>query len=103
MKLSWSVLEYGEALQRFAVELTAGLSDNEAHARKNVYGPNILEQKKRISTWKKFLLQFRDFMVLVLLGATVFSAVLGEYSDALTIMAIVILNALLGFFQEQKA
>jgi Ca2+-transporting ATPase len=103
MKLSWSVLECEEVLQRFAVESTAGLSENEARARLKVHGFNILEQKKRVSPWKQFLLQFRDFMVLVLLGATVFSAVLGEYSDALTILAIVILNALLGFFQEQKA
>jgi Ca2+-transporting ATPase len=103
MKLSWPVLEHGEVLKHFAVDLTAGLSDNEAHARLKVHGLNILEQKQRASPWKQFLLQFRDFMVLVLLMAAFFSAALGEYSDALTIMAIVMLNALLGFFQEQKA
>jgi Ca2+-transporting ATPase len=103
MKLSWHVLESEEVLKNFAVELAAGLSENEARERLNVFGSNLLEQKKRASPWKKFLFQFRDFMVLVLLGAAVFSAALGEHTDALTILAIVLLNALLGFLQEQKA
>jgi len=103
MKLSWPFLECGEILSQFSVELATGLSDNEARARQKIYGPNLVEQKQRYSPWKQLLFQFRDFMVLVLLGAAAFSALLGEYDDALTIMAIVLLNALLGFFQEQKA
>ena len=49
------------------------------------------------------LMQFRDFMVLVLFGAILLSAVLGEYSDALVIMCIVVINAVLGFIQEYRA
>ncbi len=50
-----------------------------------------------------FLAQFKDFMVLVLFGATIVSAFLGEYIDSIAIVAIVIINGILGFFQERKA
>ena len=50
-----------------------------------------------------FLEQFKDFMVLVLLAATLISGLLGEYIDAIAIIAIVVINGFLGFFQERKA
>lgn len=80
-----------------------GLSHREATHRLERYGLNQLATEKSRSIGSIFLGQFRDFMVLVLLGATSVSALLGEYSDALTIITIVILNALLGCIQEYRA
>ena len=67
------------------------------------YGYNELSEKQDTSCWRRFAAQFQDFMVLVLLCATLISAFLGEYVDAITILAIVMINALLGFIQENRA
>ncbi len=67
------------------------------------YGYNILKEKKKTSPVVIFLNQFRDFMVMVLLGATLLSGLLGEYTDAFVIMGIVLVNAVLGFVQEFRA
>lgn len=77
-----------------------GLTDEEALRRLKINGRNQLAQKKKKSVMKIFANQFRDFMVMILLGATVISAILGEIYDAITIIIIVILNAALGFIQE---
>lgn len=80
-----------------------GLTSKEAEGRLKKYGPNELKEAKKEPAWKKFVGQFKDFMVLVLLGATAISVALGEYVDAVTILIIVIFNAILGFIQEHRA
>ena len=85
-----------------AVENQPGLSDEEALRRLKINGKNQLSRKKKKSVMKIFANQFRDFMVMILLGATLISALLGEIYDAVTIIAIVVLNAILGFIQEFK-
>ncbi|MBC7339616.1 MAG: cation-translocating P-type ATPase [Firmicutes bacterium] len=80
-----------------------GLTRQEAGRRLEKVGPNSIARKKRVPAWRLFLSQFDDFMSLVLLGATAVSGLLGEVADALTIIAIVILNAWLGFLQEYRA
>jgi Ca2+-transporting ATPase len=80
-----------------------GLSTTEAKKRLNKFGYNQMVEKAKTPWWKQFIAQFQDFMVLVLLGATLISAFLGEYVDAITILAIVIINAILGFIQEFRA
>lgn len=82
-------------------DLETGLTREERQRRLRA-GANILEREKT-SVALVFLSQFADTMVMMLLAATLVSAVLGEYADALTIMIIVILNSLLGFVQEYKA
>ncbi|HOC05895.1 MAG TPA: cation-translocating P-type ATPase [Bacillota bacterium] len=82
-------------------DLETGLTQEERQRRLRA-GANILEREKT-SVALVFLSQFADTMVLMLLAATLVSAVLGEYADALTIMIIVILNSVLGFIQEYKA
>lgn len=77
-----------------------GLSTHEATRRLKINGLNKLKQKKKTSVMKIFANQFKDFMVMILLIATLISALLGEMYDAITIIAIVILNATLGFVQE---
>ncbi|AAM24007.1 Ca2+-transporting ATPase [Caldanaerobacter subterraneus subsp. tengcongensis MB4] len=79
-----------------------GLTSQEAQKRLLKYGPNVLEEGGRISPIQIFLNQFQDFMVMVLLAATLISTLMGELADALTITVIVILNAILGFVQEYK-
>ncbi|KUK09403.1 MAG: Cation transport ATPase [Caldanaerobacter subterraneus] len=79
-----------------------GLTSQEAQKRLLKYGPNVLEEGRRVSPIQIFLNQFQDFMVMVLLAATLISALMGELADALTITVIVILNAILGFVQEYR-
>ncbi len=81
----------------------SGLNSYQVDSRLQKYGKNYLPANRGPS-WLEILIdQFRDFMVLVLLGATLLSGLLGEYTDAITIIAIVFLNAVLGFYQEYKA
>lgn len=77
-----------------------GLSTREAEKRNKEYGLNELQHNKKISPIIIFLSQFNDFMVWVLLGATVVSGIMGDTADAVTIIIIVIVNAILGFVQE---
>ncbi|MBL4937968.1 calcium-translocating P-type ATPase, SERCA-type [Clostridium sp. YIM B02515] len=79
-----------------------GLTKNEAEKRLKTYGLNQLENKKSISPIKIFLSQFNDFIVWVLIAATIISGVMGEKADAITILIIVIMNSILGFIQEYK-
>ncbi len=80
-----------------------GLSSTTAEKHLKAYGLNQLDQSEGISPISLFLSQFKDFMVIVLLIATLISGLLGEYTDAVTIIAIVIVNAILGFTQEYRA
>ncbi|HZX36183.1 MAG TPA: cation-translocating P-type ATPase [Thermodesulfobacteriota bacterium] len=80
-----------------------GLSSAEAARRLEETGPNSLKEPPAESFIKKFLKQFTEFIVLVLIGAAVIAAILGEWVDASAIMAIVALNAFIGFTQEEKA
>lgn len=82
--------------------LMRGLTDDEAEKRLREYGPNILKKKKQISPLKIFLEQFNDFITWVLIAATVLSFFMGEKADAVTIIIIVVMNAILGFVQEYK-
>ncbi|MUG85828.1 calcium-translocating P-type ATPase, SERCA-type [Paenibacillus timonensis] len=90
-------------LERFGVTREQGLTDEEALKRREESGWNELQEGERISPILLFLNQFKDFMMLVLMGATLISGFLGEYLDAITIIAIVILNGVLGFIQEFRA
>ncbi|AGX03796.1 MULTISPECIES: calcium-translocating P-type ATPase, SERCA-type [Bacillus] len=92
--------EVEEALN---TDFSAGLTDDDVKKRRNQHGFNELSEGEKQSALLLFFSQFKDFMVLVLLAATLVSGLLGEYIDAIAIIAIVIINGLLGFFQERKA
>ena len=79
-----------------------GLTTQEAGALRREYGENVLTQRKPPGPIRIFLRQFGDAMVLILLAATGISALLGEWTDAVTILVIVVLNAVLGFVQEYR-
>lgn len=80
-----------------------GLSFEEASQRLETYGPNELEGKSGKSIWRLILNQFLDVMILILLAAAVVSILVGEGSDAIVILIIVVLNAIIGFVQEYRA
>ncbi|MCP8970193.1 calcium-translocating P-type ATPase, SERCA-type [Ectobacillus ponti] len=101
--MNWYELRAHEVEKKTNTNVKAGLSEQEANARLKQFGPNELQEAKRPSALVVFLSQFKDFMVLVLLGATIVSALLGEMVDAVAIIAIVLINGVLGFFQERRA
>ena len=83
-------------------ELTAGLSDHEAQQRLAKDGKNVLEVKPT-PKWKIFLRQFNNIVIYILLVATLLTILIGHYTDAIVILAVVILNSLIGYFQETSA
>lgn len=100
--MNWYEMRAHEVEERTNTNVKVGLSEQEAEGRLKKLGPNELQEAKRPSALIVFLSQFKDFMVLVLFGATIISAFLGEYIDAIAIVAIVIINGILGFFKNEK-
>lgn len=80
-----------------------GLSTQEAQVRLSTYGPNEIKEKRSFSVISLLISQFTSFLVLLLIGAGIFSYVIGEHIDAIAILAIVVINGILGFIQEFKA
>lgn len=86
-----------------------GIKEGEAEARLEVYGKNVLSQKKKKSIFVKFLEQFNDFMIIILIIAALISAIMakvdgtGDYIESIIIIAVVVLNAIMGLVQESKA
>ncbi|WP_039944313.1 calcium-translocating P-type ATPase, SERCA-type [Thermicanus aegyptius] len=99
----WYQLDEEEVVKEWKSDPVKGLTKKEAEKRLIRYGPNKLQEGEEISPLKLLLAQFQDFMVLVLLGATLISGLMGEYVDAIAIIAIVLINAILGFIQEYRA
>lgn len=82
--------------------LTTGLTDKEAKYKLQKHGLNILAERKKISPLKILFQQFTDLMVIILMISTVISGFMGEMTEAVTIIAIVLVNAIMGFVQEFK-
>jgi Ca2+-transporting ATPase len=92
------------------VDTRHGLSRGEAEARLRKYGPNALAAEKPVPAWRKFLAQFQDALVILLLAATAISAGLWLYErdlplpyEAIAILAVVLLNAVMGYVQQARA
>ena len=98
----WWIPDIKEVFQKLESS-EQGLSDDVASQRLEKDGRNELEQKKRKPAWKIFLSQFKDFMILVLLGAAIISGLAGDSTDTIIIVVIIILNGIVGFVQENKA
>ncbi|MCM3110207.1 calcium-translocating P-type ATPase, SERCA-type [Lederbergia lenta] len=101
--MKYHEMEKSEIEQSLNTNVSNGLSSKIVENRRKKFGWNELSEGEKQSAILLFFSQFKDFMVLVLLGATLVSGLLGEYIDAIAIMAIVFLNGILGFFQERKA
>ena len=80
-----------------------GLSAEEAEERLSVYGLNELTERKGMSPIVRFLLQFHNLLIYVLLGASAITALMREWVDSGVIFGVVVINAIIGFFQESKA
>lgn len=98
----WHQRDTNEVVEELKSSLQ-GISSGEAARRFEEYGPNELKEKKKKTLLMMFLDQFRDFMILVLITAAVISGFIGELSDTIAIIVIVVLNAVIGFIQEYRA
>ena len=99
----WYQLETEATLRELGTNVQSGLTSEEAARRLQEYGPNELVEKGAKSPLAIFLDQFKDLMVIILIVAALASAVLGEVEEVIIIMAIVALNAIIGFSQEYRA
>ncbi|MDT9331421.1 calcium-transporting P-type ATPase, PMR1-type [Clostridium perfringens] len=99
----WYKKSKNEILQELNVDKKNGLSSTEALRRLEKYGKNKLETKKKKTLFKQFLSQLKDVMIYILIIAAIISAFLGEISDALIILLVIIINAVIGVIQESKA
>ncbi len=100
--VNWHELDAKDALKKLGTS-EKGLSESEAEARLARFGYNELQKRKGISKLQIFIEQFKNLLIIILIAATIFSALVGEMVDAAAIIAIVILNAIFGFIQEFKA
>ena len=80
-----------------------GLTATQAAQKLEEFGPNELKEEEKRSFWAKLIDQFKDVLILILIGAAAVSAMVNEITDAIIILAIVVLNAFLGLYQEGKA
>jgi len=98
----WHVLETEEVLGQLRVQGN-GLTSDEAKRRLERFGPNQLKEAARPTFLQMLWEQLNNFVVILLIVASLISALLGDYVEALAIMAIVVLNAVLGIVQERRA
>ena len=105
----WHALSLSEVKQKLKTNYQFGLTNEEAEKRYIKHGLNKLEDKPKESLVIKFFKQFNDFMIIILIIASIVSAVItkmqgeNDYIDSIIIIAIVVLNALMGVIQEYKA
>ena len=99
----WQTMRRGEVLETLGADAGAGLSEPQVAERLAAHGPNELRPAERTPGWRMILRQFDDFMIWVLLAAVALSAYEGQGPEAVAIVAILLLNAVLGFVQEYRA
>ena len=105
----WQSFNISEVARKLRTNLNYGLSREEAESRHNKHGPNKLDEQKKENILIRFLKQFQDFMIIILLVAALISAGVSffqgqnDYIDSIIIVAIVVLNAIMGLVQEAKA
>lgn len=108
MEKSWFNKTCQEVEQELKTDCQKGLSSNQVQENMKKYGLNELQEKKKDSLLKKFLEQFKDFSIIVLIIAAIVSGVVGVaqgegFTDTIIILIVVILNAVIGVAQESKA
>ncbi|MFZ5759578.1 MAG: cation-transporting P-type ATPase [Thermodesulfobacteriota bacterium] len=99
---SWHAVPVDLVMEQLAAS-PGGLSADEAGARLRRYGPNRLPEPPRRSPLARFVFQFHNVLIYVLLGAAVVTAMLADWVDAVVILGVVVINAIIGFVQEGKA
>jgi magnesium-transporting ATPase (P-type) len=99
----WHQLESEEVVRLLEADLQHGLRAGEVRRRQEKFGPNRVSAQRHASAFKRFLLQFNQPLVYILLAAVVITAFLAEYVDSAVILAVVLVNAVVGYLQESKA
>lgn len=99
----WHTLSSAEVLARLGTDSHMGLTGQAAVDRGKTYGPNRLAEMPPRPALRVFLAQFKSVLILVLLAAAGVAGVVGDLKDGLVILAVVTLNAILGFYQEYRA
>lgn len=99
----WHTLGIDDTCATMGVESTTGLSPVESTERLKKYGRNTLPEPKKRGALARFLLQFHNILIYVLLAAAAVTAMMGHWVDTAVIVAVVLVNALIGFLQEGKA
>ncbi len=102
-RIDWHALSSAEVVQRLETDAAAGLAQSQAAGRLAELGPNQLQESPPPPWWRKLLRQFQDLVILILIAAAVISGLLGEWADTAAIVAIVLVNGLIGFLQEERA
>ena len=105
----WYTMPLGEVLKKLRSDLNTGLREEQVEDIRKIYGENKLSEKKKESIIIKFFKQFNDFMIIILIVASIISAVMSyvegknDYLDSVIIILIVVVNAIMGVVQEAKA
>ena len=100
--MRFHTLSTEEIMKAFGSHIS-GLTASQAAENLVKFGPNALSEKKKKPVWVLFLSQFKDFMILILFGAALLSGLVGDLTDTIIILIIILLNAILGFVQEYRA
>lgn len=103
MENLWHARTAEDVLNDLSVDPKKGLSEDEAGKRREESGPNRLKGQKRKTILQLFIAQLKDWLIYVLFAAVIITLFMGEYVDAVIIMAVIVLNAVLGVVQEVKA
>jgi Ca2+-transporting ATPase len=99
----WHTLRVDELIAALDTSPSDGLNSDQVSGRQQRYGRNHLAETPSLPTWKRFLAQFAEVIVWILIAAALVAGVLGEWLDSVAIIAIVLMNGVLGFLQEEKA
>jgi len=105
----WHTKNIKEIERELRTNINTGLGDKDVQIRQDEFGKNKIEEGKKESLFVKFLNQFKDFMIIILIIAAIISAIVsyiegtGDYFDSIIIIAIVVFNGIMGLIQEAKA
>lgn len=99
----WHTFDLEQIVDLLGADLSSGLSSTLASARLAESGPNRLTEIPPRKPWMLFAAQFQNLLILILVGAALLAAMIGDVRDAIVILVVVILNAFLGFYQEYRA
>ncbi|MCC8144178.1 MAG: HAD-IC family P-type ATPase [Tannerellaceae bacterium] len=102
-KKEWYTLSNTSVVEQLQSNPDTGLTEAEARRRNEQYGKNELPKKKKQSVVIRFLKHFNDILIYILLLAAIITDILGHYGDTIVIIAVAVINAIIGFIQENKA
>jgi magnesium-transporting ATPase (P-type) len=99
----WYSMEAGKVLEKLGTNIDKGLSESDVRERMETHGRNDIPRGKKRSGFVRFIIQFHNVLIYVLIAAAVITALMDHWIDTWVILAVVVINALIGFLQEGKA